>query len=236
MIPNTWNKETYQEYLNYLFSIKEEDYKKFHQKLCFTKYEILGIRLPILRSIAKKIYNQNNYEEFLKLVTDTYYEEVMIKCLVITHIKEENIFDKYFYDCIKKIDNWGICDSFCNSLKIVKNNPTKYFDIATKLTKENDEFIVRVGLIIILNFFVEEKYLKDIFIILNNITSDKYYINMAQAWLVCELYIKYPKETTNYLINNKLNNFTQNKSISKIRESYRVSKEEKEYLNTLKRK
>ena len=54
-LPTIWNKETYQEYINYLISIKEDKYKEFHSKLCFTKYEILGIRLPIIRKIAKEI-------------------------------------------------------------------------------------------------------------------------------------------------------------------------------------
>ena len=58
---------------------------------------------------------------------------------------------------------------------------------------------------------------------------------MAEAWLLCEMYIKFPKETTHFLEKNNLNKFTQNKAISKIHDSYRVSKEEKELLNILKR-
>ena len=234
-LPTIWNKETYQEYINYLISIKENKYKEFHTKLCFTKYEILGIRLPIIRQIAKEI-SKTNYEDFLKLTKSKYYEEVLIEGLVISTIKDESVFDKYFNKYITKIDNWGICDSFCNSLNIVIKNPTKYFNLCKKLSLSNEEFISRVGLIIILNYFIKQEYLKDIFNILDSITSDKYYINMAQAWLICELYIYYPQETEKYLKNNKLNNFTHNKSISKIRESYRITKEKKDYLNTLKRK
>ena len=234
-LPTIWNKETYQKYINYLISIKEDKYKEFHSKLCFTKYEILGIRLPIIRKIAKQI-SKTNYEDFLKLTKTKYYEEVMIQGLVISTIKDESIFDKYFNKYITKIDNWGICDSFCNSLNIVTKNPTKYFNLCKELSLSNEEFISRVGLIIILNYFIKQEYLKDIFNILDSITSDKYYINMAQAWLICELYIYYPQVTENYLKKNKLNKFTHNKAISKIRESYRISKEKKEYLNTLKRK
>jgi 3-methyladenine DNA glycosylase AlkD len=234
-IPSTWTKETYKQYIEYLISIKEDKYKEFHSKLCFTKYEILGIRLPIIRKITKQI-SKTNYEEFLKLTTNTYYEEVMIEGLLLSYIKDEITFDKYFNKYISKIDNWGICDSFCNSLDIVKTNPTKYFNICKELSLSQEEFISRVGLIIILNYFIKEEYLKDIFTILDSITSDKYYINMAQAWLICELYIYFPQETENYLKKNKLNKFTHNKSISKIRESYRISKEKKDYLNTLKRK
>lgn len=234
-LPITWTNKTYQEYIDYLLSIKEDKYKEFHSKLCFTKYEILGIRLPIIRNISKQI-SKTNYQEFLKYTNSKYYEEVLIEGLVISTIKEESIFDKYFNKYITKIDNWGICDSFCNSLNIVTKNPSKYFNICKELSLSQEEFISRVGLIIILNYFIKEEYLKDIFNILDSINSDKYYINMAQAWLICELYIYYPQQTEEYLKNNKLNNFTHNKSISKIRESYRISKETKDYLNTLKRK
>lgn len=235
MLPETWNKTTYQEYLNYLKSISEEEYKNFHSKLCFTKYQILGIRVPIMRKIAKNI-SKSNIEEFLKLCGNTYYEEVFIEGLVISNIKDEDIFIKYFSNYINKIDNWGICDTFCNSLKIINKNPSKYFSISKKLSLNEEEFISRVGLIIILNFFVEEKYLDCIYEILNTISSTKYYVNMAESWLICELYIKFPSKTESFLLKNNLNDFTHNKAISKIRESYRVCKEKKEYLNTLKRR
>lgn len=234
-IPTIWTKETYQEYIKYLITIKEDKYKEFHSKLCFTKYKILGIRLPIIRKISKQISN-TNYKDFLKYTKSKYYEEVMIEGLVISTIKDELIFDKYFTKYINKIDNWGICDSFCNSLNIVNKNPSKYFKLCKELSLSKEEFISRVGLIIILNYFIKKEYLTDIFNILDSIKSDKYYVNMAQAWLICELYIYYPQSTEKYLKNNKLNKFTHNKSISKIRESYRISKETKEYLNTLKRK
>ena len=43
------------------------------------------------------------------------------------------------------------------------------------------------------------------------------------------------KNKKNYMKKNKLNKFTQNKSISKINDSYRVSKEDKEYLKKLRK-
>lgn len=233
-LPTQWNKTTYQEFLKHLKNISEPKYKEFHSKLCFTKYEILGIRVPILRKIAKQI-SKTNYQEFLRLCSNTYYEEIFIGCLVISLIKDESTFLKYFNNYLPKIDNWAICDTFCNSLKIVNTNPNKYFNLCKKLSLSNEEYSIRVGLIIILNYFIKEEYLQDIFNILDSIISDKYYVNMAEAWLICELYIHYPQATEKYLKNNKVNTFTQNKAISKIRDSYRINKEEKDYLNTLKR-
>ena len=187
-----------------------------------------------MRNIAKKIA-KGNIEEFIKFVQNNYYEEVMIQGLVIAHLKNENLFYENFKVFINKIDNWAICDSFCSSIKIVRKYEEKYFQEAIKLSLNKEEFLSRVGLIIILNHFINENNLKDIFDTLNKIQSDKFYINMAEAWLICEMYIKYLKETKEFLKNNKLNNFTQNKAISKIFDSYRVDKEEKEKLKVLRR-
>ena len=231
----TWNNGKYREFIEYLKCLQDEKYKEFHSTLVLnSKYEMIGIRVPIMRDIAKKI-SKSNIEDFLKYVQDKYYEEIMIQGLVISHIKDENTFYKYFKEFINKIDNWAVCDSFCSSIKIVEKYEEKYFKEAIKLALEKSEFISRVGLIIILNHFIAKDNLKDIYDTLNKIKSDKFYINMAEAWLICEMYIKYPKETKEFLGNNNLNKFTQNKAISKIHDSYRVSKEEKEMLNDLKK-
>lgn len=230
-----WNKDTYKEFVKDLINRKDEKYKEFHSSLVLnSKYEMIGIRLPIMREIAKEIA-KTNIEEFLKCANDKYYEEVMIQGLVISHIKDEAIFYKYFKKHINKIDNWALCDSFCSSLKIVEKYAEKYFNESITLALSEDEFISRVGLIIVLNHFINKNNLNIIFNTLNKIVSDKFYINMAEAWLLCELYIKFPKETNEFFKKNNLNKFTQNKAISKIHDSYRVSKEEKEYLNTLRK-
>ena len=231
MIPKLWNNETYKEFLEYLLSLEDKKYKDFNKSIVLnSKYIMIGIRLPIMRDIAKKIA-KTNIEEFLNYAGNKYYEEIMIQGLVISHIKDEKLFYKYFNEYIKKVDNWALCDSFCSSIKLVRKYEDKYFNECINLSLNNKEFISRVGLIIILNHFVNENNLNKIYNLLNEINSDKFYINMAQAWLICELYIKYPKETLLFIKNNKLNKFTQNKAISKIHDSYRVSKEEKDFLN-----
>lgn len=230
-----WNEEYYEEFIKYLISLQDINYKKFHSSLVLnSKYEMIGIRMPIMREIAKNI-SKGNIEEFLQYAQDKYYEEVMIQGLIISHIKEENQFYEHFKNYINKIDNWAICDSFCNSIKIIRKYEEKYFKYAIEYALNKEEFISRVGLVMILNHFISKKNLDIIFDILNRIESDKFYINMAEAWLLCEMYIKFPKETMSFFEKNNLNEFTQNKAISKIHDSYRVSKEEKELLNNFKK-
>lgn len=230
-----WNNKTYTEFVQYLKSIVDIEYKKFHSSLVLnSKYEMIGIRLPKMREIAKEIA-KTDIEEFLNYAQDKYYEEVMIQGLVIAQIKDEKVFNKYFKQYVKKIDNWALCDTFCNSIKIVRKHEEKYFKEAVELALNKDEFLSRTGIVIILSHFVNENNIETIFNTLNSIESDKFYINMAQAWLICELYIKFPKQTLRFIKQDNLNKFTHNKAISKIHDSYRVSKEEKEFLNSLRK-
>lgn len=230
-----WSEKNYKSFVKYLMSLQDLKYREFHTSLVLnSKYEFIGIRTPIMKDVAKQI-SKGDIEEFLKYAQDKYYEEVMIQGLVISHIKDESTFYKYFKKHIKKIDNWALCDTFCSSCKIVEKYEDKYFTEAIELCLNSKEFISRVGVIIILDHFIKEENLPVIFNTLNKITSDKFYINMAEAWLVCEMYTKFPKETEKFLKKNNMNNFTQNKAISKIHDSFRVSAKEKELLKKYKK-
>lgn len=88
----------------------------------------------------------------------------------------------------------------------------------------------------LLDHYVKEEYINEIFEVIDNIKNEEYYVEMGIAWLVAEMYIKFPKQTMEYLKNCNLNKFTYNKALQKARESYRVSKEEKESLNKMKKK
>ena len=57
---------------------------------------------------------------------------------------------------------------------------------------------------------------------------------MAVAWLIAELIIKAPKFGLETLSYSGLDYKTRNKAIQKVRESFRVTKEEKERLNSFK--
>ena len=230
-----WNDNTYKEFVQYLVSQKDVKYKEFHSSLVLnSKYEMIGIRVPIMKNISKEIA-KTDINSFFKCAKNHYYEEVMIQGLVISYIKDEEVFYNYFKEHIKKIDNWALCDTFCSAIKIVEKYKEKYFKEAVKMSLIDDEFISRIGLVMILGHFVKKEYLDTIFNALNKIDSDKFYINMAEAWLICDMYIKYPNETTDFLMKNNLNKFTQNKAISKIHDSYRVSKEEKEKIKSYKK-
>ena len=229
-----WTEKDYEMYVDYLKSLQDENYREFHQNLTTTRYEILGLRVPMQRKIAKEI-SKGNIEEFFCFCKDRYYEEVNIEGFVLAGIKDLSLLEKYFDSFVLKIDNWAICDGFCNSLKIVQKNKEYFWKKIQELLKKEETFSVRVGLILLLCFYVEKEYIFDILQLVKTVTHEEYYVGMGLAWLLAECYIKYSEETLVLLKEKSLSSFVQNKTISKIRDSYRVSKEEKEFLQSLKK-
>lgn len=213
-----------------LFLLADNDYKKFTSKLVFTNRKIIGVRLPKLRTLARTI----NCKEYLN-ETHNYFEEIMLEGMVIGNIK--NIDDAFIYmeKFIPKIDNWSICDSFCCSLKITKKNYNKMFDYIIKYKSSKKEFERRFLLVMLLNYYIDDNYIDEIFKIISEINKEEYYVKMAIAWLISICYIKQEFKTKVYLNNNNLDNFTFNKTISKICDSYRVSKEDKQELKKLRK-
>lgn len=229
-----WKKE-YPAFLEYLFSLKDEKYATFHGGLVKdTATPIIGVRTPILKQIAKGI-SKGNYREFINLNKHEYYEETILHGLVLTYIKEDFIsLCKDLEDYIPYIHSWASCDIvICNMKQFSKNLEAGLVQIK-KYVKSKNPWEVRVGLVLLLSYYVKEEYLDTIFKISESISSDDYYVKMANAWLLSICFIKYYDYTYQYFLNSKLDDWTYNKALQKAIESYRIK--DKEVLRKLKRK
>lgn len=221
-----------------LIQMSDSKYKSFHSNLCPGINNILGIRVPVLREYAKKLIKKYSFEELINNIDDEYYEEIMLQGMLIGLNSKENfnVIKKYIEDYIPKIDNWAICDTFCAGLKIVNKNKENMWDFIKQYLDSDKEFYLRFAIVIILDYYIEEKYLEEIFRIFNNIQSEYYYVKMAIAWAISISLIKYYDKTINYLKNNsKIDKWTYNKSLQKAIESYRITKSQKELLKNMKK-
>lgn len=223
-----WNEEKYKNFINELLSLKDEKYLKFTKKITNTKVEMIGVQIPKLRKIAKDI-SKTDINSFIKEYKGNYFEERMILGFVIGLSTLED-YKKYLEFYSTQILDWSLCDSVACSLNKIKKEKEYFFEFAQKMIKTNNEFQVRFGIVILLNYYIEDNYIDKIINIIIFLKSDKYYINMAISWILSEIYIKYPLKIDKYINENYLNNFVLNKTISKICDSYRVSKEIKEKI------
>ena len=80
-----------------------------------------------------------------------------------------------------------------------------------------------------------EDYIDSILYIMSTIDNDAYYVKMAVAWTLSVCYVHFPKENITIDRIQNLDTFVHNKTIQKICESLRVSKEDKEKLRLLKK-
>lgn len=218
-----------------IFSLADEKYKQFHSGLCPNTNNIIGVRVPVLRNYAKELV-KDGFEKNYNKIKDDYYEEIMLKGMMIglykTDIKTKL---SYIEEFVKQIDNWAVCDVFVAGLKI-KEKEEFYKFIQKYLRNDKTEFEIRFGLVSLLDYFIDEKYIQEIFKTTDSIKREEYYVEMAIAWLISICYIKFPEETEKYLFKNKLSNFAYNKTIQKIIESRRIDEETKNKLRKMKRK
>lgn len=219
-----------------LLNMQDKKYKEFQKGICPGAEEIIGIRIPMLRNYAKELLKKYDFKQLMESIPNNYYEEIMLQGMLIGQAKLDfNEIIKYVEDFIPQIDNWAVCDTFCTGLKITKKHKEKMWDFIQKYIKSDKEFHIRFGIVMILSYYIDEDYLYKDFKIFDSIKSDKYYVQMAVAWAISFCLIKFYDKTIEYLKNSKIDKFTYNKSIQKAIESYRITKEQKEFLRTLKK-
>ncbi len=219
-----------------LFKLQDKKYQEFHSKLCPGTDNIIGIRIPVLREYAKKLLKENDFKTLINYIDDEYYEEIMLQGMLIGLAKSNfNEIKPYIENFIPKIDNWAICDTFCAGLKITKKYKREMWNLINTYITSDEEFFIRFAVVMILDYYIEEEYIKENFKIFNNIKSDKYYVQMAVAWAISICFAKYFDKTIKYMKTANLDDFTYNKAIQKAIESYRITKEEKDILRKMKR-
>lgn len=219
-----------------LFKLQDLKYKEFHSGLCPNTDNIIGVRIPELRKIAKQIAKESP-EEFLNTTQTKYYEEKMLYGLVIGYMKLDLEKVLYYLDkFVPMIDNWAVCDCCTSTYKFTKTHKLEMWNYIQKYLKSNKEFELRFAIVMIMDYYLEEEYLEEVLKIYNNIKHNGYYVKMAVAWAISMCYVKFPQATEQFLNNNNLDNFTYNKSLQKIIESYRVSEDTKQKMRQMKRK
>ncbi len=227
------NINNYNEFIDYLYSLKDIKYKDFQEKLILSD-NLIGIRTPELKKIAKTIAN-SNYKGFIKLNKHNLYEEKLIHGLILGYLKLEfNDLKPLIDEFIPYIDNWAICDLTVSNLKIFNKNKDNGFKEIKKYLKSKNSWINRFGYVLLLNYYINDEYIDKIFGLCENY-KDEYYVKMSIAWLISICYIKYKDKTIEYLKNNKLDNWTYNKAMQKIIESNRINKDEKDMLRKFKK-
>jgi Predicted DNA alkylation repair enzyme len=231
----SWDTDAYMNLYQDLHNTADETYRTFNAKIVKSDKPMIGVRMPVIKKCAKQIA-KGNAIAFLKNMPSDYYESIMLKGLVIAYTKipyEE--FLKRTDAFLDDIENWAICDCFCGAVSLGKRSED-FFSYLEKYLESDNPWHIRVGLVMMLGKYLDNAHIDEVLSRCDAVTNPHYYVKMAQAWLVSTAFVKHPNKTLTYLKSCHLDDWTFNKSISKARESYRVSSEDKDLLNVMKRK
>ena len=214
-----------------LLSMADGEYKEFSAKLMPTvcKDKVIGIRIPVLRKFAKTL---TDYDEFLQNLPHKYFEEDNLHAFLIEREKD---FDR----CIEKldaflpfVDNWATCDSM--KPKVLKKEPEKLLLHINRWINSKEVYAVRYGINLLMSFYLDDNFDAKYLRLVADVKSDEYYINMMRAWYFATALAKQYEKALPYIEEKLLDKWTHNKTIQKAVESFRITKEQKAYLKTLK--
>lgn len=220
----------YPEFLAELRSLADENYRDFHKRLLKNdEIRVLGVRVPQLRKLAKKYAGEL---DVLMDFPDEYYEVTFVKLTAVSRL-DYGEFISYVDRCVPLIDNWATCD--CFAPRCVREHREEFLPYLRRYAASEGEFSQRFALTTLLHYYVEERYLDEIFSFAERCDREKYYVHMAAAWLVAETLVKHYERAEEFLRKGSLDRKTHNKAIQKACESYRLSEDKKTYLKGIKR-
>lgn len=223
------------EIINLLYENRDLKYKEFNRKLIpnIDKDKIIGVRIPIVRSIAKQIKDEAYIEIFLNELPHKYQEENLMHAILLPlKYKDIDILLDKLDEFLPYIDNWAITDII--SPKLFKKYPELVYNKIKIWINSNNEYTIRFGVVTLLQFYLDNNFKEEILELVKNINTNYFYVNMAISWFYSFALIKQYDTTIKYFENKKLNKWIHNKSLQKALESYRISKDKKEYLKSLK--
>ena len=223
------------EIISKLFELQDKDFRDFNAKLIpnVQKEAVIGIKTPALKELAKELYkNSSLTKDFLAQTPHKYFEENQLHAFLICQEKDFNLCIKLTEDFLPYIDNWATCDQLCPL--VFKKNHSELLPFIKKWLCSSHTYTVRFAIKLLMQHFLDKDFKTEYLQLVYSIKSDEYYIKMMQAWYFATALAKQYKETILIIEQNLLEQWVHNKTIQKARESYRITKEQKEYLKSKK--
>ena len=220
---------------NKLEEVSDEKQRLFSSKLVpnVDIENIIGVKVPVIRDIAKSIKNEKYIDDFLDELPHKYLEENLLHGIILSiNYKDIDLLLKRLDEFLVYADNWIVTDII--SPKLFKKYPDKAYEKIKEWINSNNEYMVRFGIVSLLQFYLDDNFKEEELKLVEKVKYDSYYVNMAKAWFYSFALIKQWDYTISYFESNKLDKWVHNKSIQKAIESYRISDERKEYLRSLK--
>lgn len=225
-----WNKSLYSEFLEYLHSYQDLKYKAFNDPLLHDDtYQTIGVRVPILKKLAKEIV-KGNYLEFIDCITYKWYEEVLIYGFILGELKDLDTVINMLSEFLPYNTNWAINDLVSVHLKIFKKYPDEGLIYIDSLLLSDKPWNIRFAIVLLLYHYKDERYLELVLDRISKVKCKEYYVQMSIAWLLSIYYVSFKERISIFLEEGYLDDWTYLKTLQKIIELKSISIEEREWF------
>lgn len=217
-----------------LFSMQDTKYRDFQVKLIpgSDTETMIGVRTPVLRSLAKELAKREDISVFLDDLPHKYFDENQLHAFIISAGKDYDVAIKRVNEFLPYVDNWATCDQM--SPKIFKKHKKELLDEIKKWLKSKETYTIRFGIGMLMEHFLDDDFDPKYPKMVAGVKSEEYYVRMMIAWYFATALAKQYDAVIPYIEEKKLDPWTHNKTIQKSVESYRITPEQKEYLRSLK--
>lgn len=231
-VKDRWTTQDGRRFVRYLATLARPDKQEWERRIVATAMPLLAIDTPTLEEIARTIA-QGNWLSFLDLDLSDYYECLIVRAKLIARIKQWDILQAQLNRYVPHIDCWATCDCLKVHRSMLKQ---PLWNRLGEYLQSPLPFVRRVGIVLGMGY-IGGDYTSAMLQRLGSLLEEKdYYVNMAAAWALCECFIKSRDLTLAYWQPTTFTAFVNNKAISKCRDSYRVSPEDKQRLLSMRQK
>ena len=217
-----------------LLALQDISYADFQAKLTpnIPRDLFIGVRVPELRKLSKRIADEPETSKFLKNLPHKYYDENMLHGILISEMKNYEACIEAVDIFLPYVDNWAVGDIM--SPKIFKKNKAALLEKIKGWSLSEKTYTCRFGIEMLMSYFLDDDFKPEYLEIPLSVNSEEYYVKMMIAWFFATALAKQWDATIKYIEDQRLNTWTHNKTIQKARESRRITPKQKEYLKSLK--
>ena len=218
-----------------LFALQDKEYQIFNSRLMPTlpPETVIGVRVPLLRKLAKQLTDTPEAEVFLQKLPHFYYEENALHAFLLESVRDFGTALAATERFLPYVDNWAVCDSF--SPKVFAQHKPELLTAIRCWLGSDQVYTVRYGIGMLMRYYLDDAFSPEYLAWAAAVHSEEYYVNMMRAWYFATALAKQWDAAIPYLEKKKLSDWVHKKTIQKAVESYRITKEQKEYLRTLKK-
>ena len=227
---------TFEQVDDQLNALADPAYYAFSQRLLPGSATVPCVRIPQLRPLAKAIC-AGDWQAWLEAAAASLrFEHILLSGMVIARARcDWDTRLSLLRQLLPRISNWMLCDGLCTELKCFRRQREAGYPLIAACLADPAPFYRRFGLVMLLDHYLIPAYLPQVLEACAAMNCDHPDVSKAVAWTLATAYTIDAEAVRQLLAGSALDDATHRRTLQKLRESRRVSAQDKQLLATLRR-